>query len=160
MKTENQLLVRKIDYGTVLDHIPQWQAELVLKLLDTKIIREKSDISVVSLHNVPSKKYGKKDVIKLYHYQISVEDADLISLVFPEITINYIKDWKPKKYKPKIPKKIVGKIKCPELNCITNLEREPITTSFTVKPRYKVIQCDYCDTLLKFKEIPDYIKRS
>ncbi|PWV36906.1 MAG: aspartate carbamoyltransferase regulatory subunit [Desulfurococcaceae archaeon] len=153
---EEHLLVRKIDMGTVIDHIPPWRAGDVLKLLDLEGLR-RSDISLVILHNVPSKKYGRKDIIKLYRHFISNEEADLVCLVFPTSTINYIKDWRVEKYKPKIPERIVGRIKCPEVTCITNNPRENIRTRFRVLSRYRIVQCEYCDTIVELERIADLV---
>lgn len=155
---ENRLLVRKIDHGTVIDHVPAWQSELVLRLLDIDKIKSQPDISLVSLNNVPSRKYGRKDIIKLHRYHLSEEDADLLCLVFPNITVNYIEDWKTSKYTPRIPETILGRIRCPEVSCITNVSREPINTRFSVLSELKVLQCEYCYSLLDFEKMPEYVK--
>jgi len=111
---ENQLLVRKIENGTVIDHVPAWHSEMVLRLLDVEKIRVMADFSMVSLNNVPSRKHGRKDVIKLNNYHLDEGNADLVCLVYPAVTINYIEDWEPRKYRPKIPELVVGRIRCPE----------------------------------------------
>jgi len=152
-----KLLVSKIDWGTVIDHIPSWQADKVLKLLDINKIKSQKDISLIILYNCPSKKYNKKDIIKLYHHYLSKEEADLICLLFPTITINYVKDSNPVKYIPNIPKRIIGKIKCPQINCITNALNEPITSSFYVLQHLKLLQCEYCDSLLEFEKLSEYV---
>ena len=155
---KNQLLVRKIDHGTVIDHIPAWRAEMVMRLLDIEAIRAQPDVSLVSLNNVPSRKHGRKDVIKLNNYHLDEGNADLVCLVYPAVTINYIEDWEPRKYRPKIPELVVGRIRCPEVNCITNSPREPIGTRFRVLPGFKALQCEYCDSLLDFEKMPEYVK--
>jgi len=156
---ESTLLVRKIDHGTVIDHIPAWHSELVLRLLDVDEIKTKPNVSLISLNNVPSRKYGRKDIIKLYRYHLSEEDANLVCLVFPTVTVNHIEDWKTNKYHPRIPESILGRIRCPEVSCITNLSREPITTRFSVLPEFKALQCKYCDSLLDFEKMPEYVKK-
>lgn len=156
---ENQLLVRKIDHGTVIDHIPAWRSDDVMRLLDVEKVKNMPDVSLISLKNVPSGKLGRKDIIKINHFHMEEKDADLVCLLFPQITINYIDNWKPIKYEPRVPDKVVGKIRCPEVNCITNAPREPITTSFTVLTDYNVLQCDYCDSLMEFREMPKYIDK-
>jgi len=155
---ESQLLVRKIENGTVIDHIPAWHSEMVLRLLDMEKIRAQADVSMVSLNNIPSRKYGRKDIIKFNNYNLDEGDADIVCLVYPTATINYIEDWEPMKYKPKIPERVVGRMRCPELSCITNSPREPIMTRFRVLPVFEVLQCEYCDSLLDFKKVPEYIK--
>lgn len=155
---ENQLLVRKIENGTVIDHIPAWRSEMVLRLLDVEEIRTRTDISLVSLNNVPSRKYGRKDIIKVNNYYLEEGEADLVCLVYPTATINYIEDWESRKYRPKTPERIFGRIRCPEVVCITNSPREPILTRFRVLPEFKVLQCEYCDSLLDFENMPEYVK--
>jgi aspartate carbamoyltransferase regulatory subunit len=155
---ENQLLVRKIENGTVIDHIPAWRSEMVLKLLGIEKIRTKADISMVSLNNVPSRKHGRKDIIKVNNYYLEEGDADLVCLVYPTATINYIEDWETRKYMPKTPERVFGKIRCPEVSCITNSPREPISTRFRVLPEFKALQCEYCDSFLDFKDMPEYVK--
>ncbi len=153
---EEHLLVRKIDMGTVIDHIPPWRAGDVLKLLDLEGLR-RSDSSLVILHNVPSRKYGRKDIIKLYRHYISREEADLVCLVFPTATINYIKDWSVEKYRPKIPERIVGRIRCPEVSCITNNPREGVKTRFRVISKLRIVQCEYCDTIVELERIAELV---
>ncbi|MEM0444599.1 MAG: aspartate carbamoyltransferase regulatory subunit [Nitrososphaerota archaeon] len=152
------LLVRKIDWGTVLDHIPAWRANQVLKLLNLESLNRSSDISVIVLYNVPSKKLGRKDIVKLYHHMVSEEEAKILALVFPQMTINYIRDWKVEKHSPGLPEKIIGKIRCPETTCITNYEREPATPRYIVEREHGVVVCEYCDTLLEISRIPDFLK--
>lgn len=155
---ENQLLVRKIENGTVIDHVPAWHSEMVMRLLDLEKIKAQSDISMASLNNVPSKKHGRKDIIKLNNYHLDEGNADLVCLVYPTVTINYIEDWEPRKYGPKIPDRVLGRIRCPEVSCITNSPREPIGTRFRVLPLFKALQCEYCDSLLDFEKMPEYVK--
>ena len=155
---ENQLLVRKIENGTVIDHIPSWHAEMVLRLLDVEKMRAAADISILSLNNVPSGKYGRKDIIKFNNYHLDEGDADIVCLVYPTATVNYIEDWEPTKYTPKIPGSVVGRLRCPELSCITNSPREPIVTRFRVLPEFEILQCEYCDSLLDFEKVPEYVK--
>jgi aspartate carbamoyltransferase regulatory subunit len=154
---DESLLVRKIDWGTVLDHIPAWQADRVVKLLSLEHLKRNPDVSLIVLQNVPSKKLGRKDIVKLYHYMVSREEAGILALIFPSITINYIRDWRVEKERPGIPERIVGRIRCPETSCVTNLAREPASPKFTVLQKYGVIQCMYCDTLLEINRIPDYL---
>ncbi|MCS7094241.1 MAG: aspartate carbamoyltransferase regulatory subunit [Thaumarchaeota archaeon] len=157
MSLEEQLLVRKIDWGTVIDHIPNWRADQVLKLIEVESLIKEPDVSVIVLKSVPSRKYGKKDVIKLYHYFIKESDAALIKLLFPTVTINFIRDWKVQKYVPNLPEELVGKVRCPEVTCISNARREPVIRRFRVLKEEGYVECYYCDALLEISSIPDFI---
>ena len=89
------MLVRKIEEGTVIDHIPDWKAQTVSKVLRLdKLARMESEVSVAILQNVDSKTLGRKDVIKIDRWHVDEKEADILSLIFPGITLNYINAWK------------------------------------------------------------------
>jgi aspartate carbamoyltransferase regulatory subunit len=131
-KGGEHLLVSKIEEGTVIDHIPDWKAQTVLKVLRLdKLARMQADVSVAVLQNVTSKILGRKDIVKVDRWHVDERDADILCLAFPSITVNYIADGAASKYQPKVPDVIEGKIRCPELGCISNTEREPAVSKFT-----------------------------
>jgi aspartate carbamoyltransferase regulatory subunit len=156
---EKGMLVRKIEQGTVIDHIPNWKSQVVSKLLRLeKFARMKSETSVAILQNVDSKTLGRKDVIKIDRWHVDEKDADILMLIFPGITVNYINEWKVSKYAPKVPDTIEGRVRCPELNCVSNSGREPVTSRFATLKRDRLLQCHFCDTTVEFEKIPDLVK--
>jgi len=156
--SHDKLLVRKIEQGTVIDHIPAWKSELVLRVLKLdRFERRSANVSVAILENVTSQALGRKDVVKVDRWRIDEREADLVCLIFPTVTVNYISDWKVSKYSPQVPDRIEGRIKCPELSCISNAPREPLTARFLTLKRDRMLQCAYCDTLFDFDKIPDYV---
>ena len=153
------MLVSKIEEGTVVDHIPDWKADTVGKVLRLdRLARLQSGVSVAIFQNVESKTLGRKDMVKLDRWHVDERDADILSLIFPSITVNYVNEWKVSKYEPKVPDTIEGRIKCPEVLCISNAEREPVVPRFLTLKRDRLLQCHYCDTLLEFDRVPDYVK--
>jgi aspartate carbamoyltransferase regulatory subunit len=153
------MLVRKIEQGTVIDHIPDWKAQTVAKIIRLdKLARMQADVSVAILQNVKSKSLGRKDIVKIDSWQVDERDADILSLVFPGITVNYVDEWKASKYEPKVPDVIEGRIRCPEVRCVSNAEREPVVPKFNTLKRERLLQCYYCDTLLDFDSVPDYVR--
>jgi len=157
-EAQDKLLVRKIEEGTVIDHVPAWNSELVLRVLRLdRRERRRADVSVAILENVSSRVLGRKDVIKVDGWRIDEGEADLVCLIFPTVTINYINSWSVSKYPPRVPDRIRGRIRCPELSCISNAPREPLTTSFHTIKKDRMLQCAYCDTLIDFDKIPDYV---
>ena len=159
VEAQDSLLVRKIENGTVIDHIPAWKSELVVKALRLdRLKRDGSDISVAILQNVMSKRLGRKDLIKIDRWYVDENEADILCLILTTATINYIKGWRATKYIPKVPDRIEGKIRCPELLCISNGNREPVTTVFRTLKQERMLQCYYCDTLIGFEKIPDYVR--
>ena len=152
------MLVRKIEEGTVVDHIPQWGAETAGKVLRLeKLARMQADVSVAILQNVESKSLGRKDIIKIDRWHVDENDLDILSLVFPSITVNYINEWKVTKYRPSVPEFIEGRLRCPEVLCISNAEREPVTPKFATSDQQKILHCHYCDAILAFDSVPDYV---
>ncbi|MCX6691071.1 MAG: aspartate carbamoyltransferase regulatory subunit, partial [Methanoregula sp.] len=86
-KTENPenegLLVRRIQNGTVIDHIASGEALNVVKILGiTGTTREALSIAT----NVPSDQMGKKDIVKLSNRELSKEEVDRIALISPKAT--------------------------------------------------------------------------
>ncbi|OYT33370.1 aspartate carbamoyltransferase regulatory subunit [Archaeoglobales archaeon ex4484_92] len=139
-----QLVVSKIKYGTVIDHINAGKALLVLKILG---IDENTNETVSMAMNVPSKKMGKKDIVKVEGKYISEEELNKIALISPRATINLIKDYEiKKKFNVKPPKIVEGILNCPNRLCITNSGKEPINSRFYIKiEQEKVVAwCHYC----------------
>jgi len=154
-----RILVSRIEEGTVVDHIPDWKADTVSRVLRLdKLARMQADVSVVILQNVTSKQLGRKDIIKIDRWHVDEKDADILCLVFPTITVNYIDEGKVEKYQPKVPDAIEGRIRCPELNCISNTEREPVAPRFNTLKKERLLQCHYCDALLAFDSVPDHVR--
>lgn len=138
-----QLTISKIREGTVIDHIDAGKAPLVLKILGI----DKGSKETVSLAmNVSSKKMGKKDIVKVEGKFLGEEELNKIALIAPGATINIIKDYKiEKKFKVTPPERLEGILKCPNRNCISNAEREPITPKFKIVKRSTLFAvCEYC----------------
>ena len=158
-KGKERMLVSRIEEGTVIDHIPDWKADTVARVLRLdRLARMQADVSVVILENVTSKLLGRKDIIKIDQWHVDEKDADILCLVFPSITVNYIDEGKVSKYQPKVPDTIEGRIKCPELLCISNAEREPVVPRFATLKRDRLLQCHYCDALLPFDSVPEHVR--
>jgi aspartate carbamoyltransferase regulatory subunit len=138
-----QLTISKIKEGTVIDHINSGKALLVLKILG--IGPESKEIVSMAM-NVPSKKMGKKDIVKVEGKFISKEELNRIALIAPKATINLIKDYEiSKKFKVALPNAVEGILSCPNRNCITN-SKEPVTSYFHVflENDRVVARCHYC----------------
>jgi len=150
--SENQLRVRKIRDGTVIDHIPAGRALQVLRILG---ITGMEGFVVAIVMNVESKKLGRKDIVKIEGRFLDLEEVNKISLIAPTATINIIKGYRVvSKTRVSIPDKIEGILKCMNPNCITNQPREPIKPSFLVvsKSPIKLI-CEYCNQLMVSEDV-------
>lgn len=155
---EEELLVRKIRSGTVIDHISAGNALNVLKILG---IKGSEGYRVAIVMNVESKKLGLKDIVKVEGRELAPKEVNMIALIAPKATINIIRDYKVvKKVRVKLPKIIDGIVKCSNPNCITNRPREYI------KPRFKVVseeplilQCLYCERYTTKEDIVKQFKQ-
>jgi aspartate carbamoyltransferase regulatory subunit len=145
------LLVRRIQNGTVIDHISPGEALNVVKILGiTGTTTEALSIAT----NVPSGQMGKKDIVKLSNRELSKEEVNRIALISPHATINIIRNYKVcEKKGVEIPDMIEGLVKCPNPGCISNTN-EPIKSRFIVTE--KGLRCTYCDWVIG-RDIPSHI---
>lgn len=140
---DKDIKVKKIKNGTVIDHITAGQALNVLKILG--ITKEYSKTTVTVAMNVPSKKVGLKDIVKVEGREIEADELDKISLISPEATINIIRDYVViEKKKVSLPEMVEGVLKCDNPNCITNYEA--MNSRFTVEKKNPIkLRCIYCE---------------
>ena len=152
---DKKLTISKIKEGTVIDHISSGKALLVLKILG---IGSKTKETVSMAMNVPSKKMGRKDIVKVEGKFINKEELNRIALIAPGATINLIRDYRvDKKFKVHLPRIVEGILKCPNKSCISNCSKEPVISRFYVNlHENKVIaKCYYCSK--KITEIDKYL---
>jgi aspartate carbamoyltransferase regulatory subunit len=144
------LNVESIESGTVIDHIKAGKGKKVMDLLK---IDDSFTNRVAVVMNVPSKKLGKKDIVKIEGMFVSDEIANLIALVAPNSSINIIKNSEvANKYVVSLPKQLKGVGVCPNPNCITNFEY--CEKSFKEeKENSDEYRCTYCERLSKAEEL-------
>jgi len=140
---KKELKIPLIKEGTVIDHITAGNAVKVLHILG---IPEKTLDSVVSVAMNVKSKIGKKDIVKVENRELKPEEVNKIALIAPKATINIIRDYEVvKKFRVHLPDEIVGIVRCPNPNCISNA-REPIQSRFRVISRDPIrIKCCYCE---------------
>jgi len=149
--SREQLVVRKIKEGTVLDHIEQAKA---LKVLEALNIDGKDGNVVTVAMNVLSKKLGKKDIIKIENRFLKPEETNRIALIAPRATVNLIRNYQVvEKRKVEIPDTFVDVFKCPNPTCISN-SNEPISHIIdSVRKNPPLLRCRYCGRLLSPNEL-------
>jgi aspartate carbamoyltransferase regulatory subunit len=147
---ENTLRARKIKDGTVIDHLEANTAFHVLRLLG--LLGETKNVLTV-LINVESQKLGRKDLIKIENRELNPREADLISVISPNATINVIRNFSVvEKKRVGLPNILKG-VKCPNPTCITNTN-EPASAEFNVlKNRETVFRCKYCNRQFDMESI-------
>ena len=138
---KSQLVVAAIENGTVIDHIPAEKTYQVVNLLQL----EKMENPVTIGYNLPSKKIGKKGIIKVANKYFTDEEINRLSVVAPNIGLSIIKDYEiVEKKTVKTPDTLKGIVKCNNPKCITN--NEPMQTLFhTVDKALGIVRCHYCD---------------
>ncbi len=148
-----ELIVSKIENGTVIDHIPAGRALAVLRVLG---ITGKEGMRVALVMNVESSKLGKKDIIKIEGRELTPEEVNIISAVAPTATINIIRNFEVvKKFKVSPPEVIKGRFKCKNPMCITNAPREPVEPTFyLVRKEPPLFVCAYCG---RYHELGDLL---
>lgn len=147
---KKEIKIEAIERGVVIDHIPAGQA---LTILDILGLREDKNCTISIGMNLASKKVGRKDVIKVENKFIYKTELEKISLVAPQATISFIKNYKVgEKIKAHIPDVVTGLIKCKHPNCITN--HENIKTKFYLtNEQPPTFKCHYCERKMKTEEI-------
>ncbi len=135
-----------IKNGIVIDHIAQGKAMQLYTMLGL----DRLECPVAVIRNAPSKKTGKKDIIKIDEdIELSL---DVVGFVSPNATINFIRDGKivEKKFID-MPKVLTNIIKCKNPRCITTTEQD-IEHIFTlVDEKSASYRCLYCDTKAETK---------
>ena len=105
---KNKLNISSISEGFVLDHIEAGKSMDIYKHLGLG----KLDCCVAIIKNVPSKKMGKKDIIKV-ECPVDIIDMDILGYIDHNITVNVISDDKIIEKKTlQLPQKITNVIKC------------------------------------------------
>jgi aspartate carbamoyltransferase regulatory subunit len=134
--------IDSIKDGVVLDHINAGRGMLIYQLLHL----EDLECSVAILKNVPSKKMGKKDIIKISDADLHLDFA-VIGYVDPEITVNVIRDGVcVEKKHVELPEELENVIRCKNPRCITTTEQE-LPHIFRLADRHEgIYRCIYCDT--------------
>jgi aspartate carbamoyltransferase regulatory subunit len=142
-----ELKITPIKNGTVIDHIGNGFALEVLKIIGVRDLDKDSTVSV-ALH-VRSQKQGWKDIVKVENMELSPRKVNAIALIAPTATISIIRDFKVREKRVvDLPDRIVGVLRCPNPNCISN-QTEPVESEFEVARRRPVVlRCGYCERLV------------
>ena len=138
---KEELQVAALQNGTVIDHIPTDKLFTIVSLLGLK----NSDLNITIGNNLPSKKLGKKGIIKVANRFFTDEEISRLSVVAPNVQLNIINNCEVVEKKQVImPDVIKGLVKCGNPKCITN--NEPMTTIFHVICKENgILKCHYCE---------------
>lgn len=151
MTETEELRVKKIREGTVIDHISAGSALTVLNILG--ITNHTGQVVSVAI-NVPSSKIGRKDIVKIEGRELNADEVDKIALIAPQATINIIRDFTViEKQQVKLPKFIREILKCANPTCVSN-SREPVEPAFSVENEDPlVLRCHYCGRIMEKQDV-------
>ena len=135
------MTIDSIVNGVVIDHIKAGNSTELYDFLGL----ESLDCQVAIIKNAPSKKMGKKDIIKI---DSDFEcDLDILGYIDPDITVNIIKDGKlVEKKHLELPEKISDVIKCKNPRCITTVERGIHHIFKLTDKENRIYRCLYCES--------------
>ncbi|MBO5777946.1 MAG: aspartate carbamoyltransferase regulatory subunit [Clostridia bacterium] len=140
------MIVNPIENGVVLDHITAGKAMDIYKVLSL----DKLGCTVAVIVNAPSKKMGRKDVLKIY--DVIDLNFDVLGYLDPGITVSIIAGGEVvRRISLDLPEQVEGVLRCKNPRCITSCEQElPHVFKLTDRQR-KVYRCIYCETMAKNK---------
>ncbi len=141
------LNINSINKGIVIDHIKPGHGHMIFEMLGL----DKADYSVALIMNASSKKFGRKDMIKIEN----VIDLDLTALAFIDLdlTVNVIENQKiVEKIDMQLPEYIENVIKCKNPRCISTSERNIIHKFSLVDSERFLYKCEYCDQIYDMEE--------
>lgn len=150
---EKTLSVSAIKDGTVIDHIAQGSALIIIHLLKLSNLQNCSTVGL----NLSSRSMGHKDLIKIENRFLTEKEAHDIAVFAPLATISIIRNYKvEKKMKASLPDVIENILLCPNPCCITR--KEPANTLFFIEEfKQKIfLRCGFCEKLFERSEVRDY----
>ncbi len=142
-----QLLIEKLENGTVIDRIGAFRGIEVLRILrlvpaEGERAKTEANGRIALVINVPSKHIGRKDILKIEGRRLEAADVNRIALLCPQARLNIIQNGKVvEKKEVALPDELVGVARCPNPRCISNESR--MDGHFKVEP--KGIRCRYCE---------------
>ena len=140
MSEHKELQVAALENGTVIDHIPTEKLFEVAKLLQLDNCTDSVSIG----NNFPSKKIGRKGLIKVSEHFFTDEEISRLSVVCHNVHLSIIRNYKVEKKTVDLPDTLTDVVKCPNPVCITN--NEPMRTVFHVIDKEAgILKCHYCN---------------
>lgn len=127
--------------GIVIDHIACGKAMQIYNMLNLDSL----ECSVAVLRNVPSKKMGKKDIIKIDR-AIDI-NFDVLGFISPNITVDVVRDGAVAEKKHiDLPEQLTDILTCKNPRCITSTEQDIHHIFRLTNKETGTYRCVYCDT--------------
>lgn len=133
--------IDSIKNGYVIDHITAGRGMKIYELLGLGELESQ----VALIKNAPSRKSGKKDIIKID--DCIALDMDVLGFVDPGICVNRIINGEIiEKHTIDSPETLKNVLKCKNPRCITSCEQELAHIFKLTDKENKVYRCIYCET--------------
>ncbi len=130
--------------GIVIDHIASGKAMDIYNMLGL----DELDCTVAILRNVPSKKMGKKDIIKI-DCDIDI-NFDVLGFSSPNITVDIVRNGEVSEKKHiALPEQLTDILTCKNPRCITSTEQDIHHIFKLTDAKNGIYRCIYCDTKAK-----------
>jgi aspartate carbamoyltransferase regulatory subunit len=130
----------RLEHGTVIDHLPVGTAVRALELLRVP----RSGAVTVGI-NVPSRRYGRKDIVRVEGLELQKPELDRLALLGRSVTVSIVKSGDVAgKVVLEVPRRLEGLLKCPNPTCITNHERTTSCFERLGEFPYR-FKCVYCE---------------
>ena len=140
------VVIDSIEKGIVIDHITAGFGMKVLEYLDLDTSRD----TIAFIMNAPSKKHGKKDIIKIAN--ITDVNLDALGLVDHKATVNIIEDHNiVKKINLSLPERVTNVIKCRNPRCVTSVDNTIPHVFRLIDVDSEEYACEYCDEIVGTK---------
>jgi aspartate carbamoyltransferase regulatory subunit len=149
--SDKELRVTKIRDGTVIDHISGGYALDVVKILG--ITGKEKRVMTIAI-NMPSKRFGVKDIVKIEGRALNAGEVNRIALVAPHASINIVRDYRVvEKLEVVLPKVIEGIVRCVNPACISNSDEPVISKFFVESDEPLLLKCNYCGYVLEKTDV-------
>ena len=129
--------------GTVIDHLPVGTAPRAVEILN---LPREGPVTIGI--GVPSRRYGRKDIVRVEGLVLSKPELDRLALLGRRLTVSIVKDGEVTgKVILEVPARVEGLLTCPNPTCVTNHER--VTTAFVRLGHYPYrFRCHFCERVI------------
>lgn len=152
---KDDVRLRPISNGTVLDHLP---AGTALKIIQILGLQQPSGTVAIAINTESkSSSTGKKDLVFIEGRELTEQEYEKIGLIAKGSTVNIIKNKKvEKKTVVQFPKQAIGLFECLNPKCISNIEG--LQTMFSLKGNPLKAKCFYCEKTMNEQDVFKAIK--
>jgi len=150
--------IRYINNGIVIDHLPVGRKlpEIIKILGLAELVERDTKVRYSTGNGFESKRasLGRKSFLKVQGRMLDEYELNLVALIAPDATVNFIKDGKVvEKKKVFIPNQLDDIVCCVNPGCITNHANEKVRYNIAYDAGSGIFTCHYCDTSFGLKDV-------